>query len=275
MIVRIGHQQCVCHPGDFDRNLQTVVAGLQRAAELQIAIQCFPEVILGGYWRRREAAWKAGWPLDSPETRELLRATAPFDSTALVGFNERRGDDLYDTVLVIRRGELRGSYSKCWPAMPYFTPSRATPVFDHDGVTFGVLICADGGYVEPARLLVMKGARILFAPHYNYIAPERLIDHYVHVRSDHVARAVENGVFFVRGNNVEVGEQPSLESSGVGYGDSYILDPNGQVIAAAGLHDECLIWADVDLDRRYWAGPNKNGPAALAFWEQYRDLSAV
>ena len=38
---------------------------------------------------------------------------------------------------------------------------------------FGVIICADGGYIEPARILALKGARIIFAPHYNYITRTR------------------------------------------------------------------------------------------------------
>jgi len=60
----------------------------------------------------------------------------------------------------------------------------------------------------------------------------------------------------------------------VGYGDSYILDPNGQIIAAANLYAETLIWADIDLERRYYGGHNKSARSAEAFWSQLRDLTA-
>jgi len=140
-------------------------------------------------------------------------------------------------------------------------------------VKFGIIICADGGFPEPTRIMVMKGARIIFAPHYNYIGKATLIDHYVHVRSDHIARAVENAVFFVRGNNVEVGEQPSLGYDGVGYGDSYILDPNGQIVAAANLHAPAMVYADIDFDRKYYGWHNKSARSARIFWEQLRDAA--
>jgi predicted amidohydrolase len=271
--MRIGHYQCVCHPGDFERNLETVLAGLSMAEERGIELMSFPESFLGGYFRDEARCRANAWPVASPQTERLLQATRAYPTAFMVGFNEIRGDDLYNTVAVIDRGELLGTYSKAFPVIGYFKPGRETPVFETGGVRFGVIICADGGYPEPARILTMKGARIVFAPHYNYIGKETLIDHYVHVRNDHIARAVENGVFFVRGNNVERGHQESLESEGVGYGDSYILDPNGQIIAAANLHAEALIWADIDLERPYYGGHNKAARSARAFWEQLRDAA--
>ena len=274
-MLRIGHCQAVCHAGEFERNLATVCAGLAEAADRGVEILSFPESFLAGYWRDVDKCRANAWAVDSPQTRRLLAATREFPSMYIVGINERRGDDLYDTALVVERGELVGTYSKCWPAMPYFKASRETPVFQKNGVTFGVVICADGGFIDPCRILALKGARVIFAPHYNYIGAERLLDHYVVVRHDHVARAVENGVFFVRANNVEEGFQPSLELPGVGYGDSYILDPNGQVIAAANLHQPGIIQADLDFDRYYYAARERNRMAAGAFWEQLRDLTAA
>ncbi|MGQ9730464.1 MAG: carbon-nitrogen hydrolase family protein [Candidatus Zipacnadales bacterium] len=271
-MIRIGHYQCVCHPGYFDRNLATVVEGLAMARERGIELMSFPESFLGGYFRSEHRCRENAWPLKSPQTDRLLQATEEFPTMFIVGFNELRGEDLYNTVVVCETGKLVGTYSKAFPVMSYFRPGRETPIFEKNGVKFGVIICADGGYPEPTRIMVMKGARIIFAPHYNYIGKQTLIDHYIHVRHDHIARAVENGVFFVRGNNVETGHQEALESEGVGYGDSYILDPNGQIIAAANLHAEALIWADIDLDRPYYGGHNKAARSAQVFWDQVREV---
>lgn len=268
----IGHYQCICRPGDFDSNLATVIKGLEMAADRGIEIISFPETFLGGYFANEADCRRNAWPLDAPQMRELLERTAGFPSTYMVGFNETRGDELHNTVVVVERGQMLGTYSKAFPVVSYFVPGRETPVFERDGLKFGVIICADGGYPEPTRLLVMKGARVIFAPHYNYIGKERLIDHYIHVRHDHIARAVENGVFFVRGNNVEEGHQESLGYEGVGYGDSYILDPNGQIMAAANLHSEALIWAEIDLERQYYSAPNKSARSAMVFWNQVAEL---
>ena len=69
----------------------------------------------------------------------------------------------------------------------------------------------------------------------------------MHVRADHVARAVENGVYFVRGNNVVLGKDPAItKSDGVGYGDSYVVDPAGEIVVRSRRHREEFIFADVD-----------------------------
>jgi len=121
-------------------------------------------------------------------------------------------------------------------------------VWEIDDVKFGVLICADGGYIEPARILAMKGARIIFAPHFNCIGDRGLISHFMKVRADHTARAIENSVYFVRGNNVVLDPAKSgiTRNPGVGYGDSYIMDPGGEILVRSRRHVEDFIFADVD-----------------------------
>jgi predicted amidohydrolase len=67
------------------------------------------------------------------------------------------------------------------------------------------------------------------------------------VRSDHIARAVENDAWFMRGNNVAGGPDKALESDGVGSGDSYRLDPQGEVVVRAGRDVETMITSQPDF----------------------------
>ncbi|MCA9165927.1 MAG: carbon-nitrogen hydrolase family protein, partial [Planctomycetales bacterium] len=197
-----------------------------------------------GYQDDGERARAHAFTIDSPEVMRVLDATSRFDPTLIVGFNEIRGSELYNTVLVAHRGHLLGRYSKCAAYMKFHTQGRDFPVFERetrdDGVVkFGVIICADGGYIEPARILAVKGAKVIFAPHYNYINAKGLISHFMRVRADHTARAIENYVYFVRGNNVTVDkEQSILNYEGVGYGDSYVVDPFGEIVARTRRHVE-------------------------------------
>lgn len=124
--VRIGHYQCICRQGDFDANLNTVLHGLELAAEARIQIMTFPESFLTGYFLRRDDAWRHSFAVDSPEMRQLLKRTARFDILFIVGFNERRGDKIFNTVAVIDRGRVVGTYSKAFPGM-YFAPGREFP----------------------------------------------------------------------------------------------------------------------------------------------------
>jgi predicted amidohydrolase len=244
--MKIGHYQVACKAGDFDANMAKVVKGLELAEAQRVEILCFPECFLTGYQDREKLARKHGFKAHSAKMQKVLDRTRRFDSTFIVGFNEVRGDDLYNTALVARRGKLLGTYSKCSAYMRFHKQGREFPVFERRGMKFGVVICSDGGYIEPTRILVLKGARIVFAPHYNYIAKDHLLYHFQKVRSDHIARAVENSIHFVRGNNVTVGRDKGLSYDGVGYGDSYIVDPAGEFVVRSRRHQEDFICADVD-----------------------------
>jgi 5-aminopentanamidase len=248
--VRIGHYQLVCEQGDFDANLKKVVAGLHEADEWKLDILSFPESFLTGYFGTEEDARANGFSIDSPQLKRLLTETAEFETLFMVGFNELRGDELFNTIAVVERGKLLGRYSKAFPIYRYFTPGREFPVFQKKGLTFGIIVCADGGYMEPSRILALKGARLIFAPHFNFVSNP--VRHYQMVRNDHISRAVENGVYFLRANNVVSGKSlDGVDYEGAGYGDSYLLNPNGEIVAAAGLYHEYLMVYNLDLNKKH------------------------
>ncbi|MFN9719542.1 MAG: carbon-nitrogen hydrolase family protein [Planctomycetota bacterium] len=248
--MRIGHCQADSEPGDFEQNLERVIAGLERAEQERVEIVSFPECFLTGYPDTEEVARRDAFAMDSPQVMRVLDATSRFDSVTIVGFNELRGPDLFNTAMVCHKGHLMGRYSKCSAYLKFHRQGRDFPVFEHHGVRFGIIICSDGGYIEPARILAAKGARIIFAPHFNYIGKESLISHFMKVRADHTARAVENSVWFVRGNNVSLGREECIQNyDGVGYGDSYIIDPEGEIFVRSRRHVEDFIFADIDPTR--------------------------
>jgi predicted amidohydrolase len=245
--MRIGHCQLDSKCDDFEANLAKVVKGLERAEKERVEIVCYPECFLTGYPDTEEATRKVAFAVDSPQMLKVLDRTSRFDPTVIVGFNERRGDDLYNTALIAHKGHILGTYSKCFAYQPFHKQGREFPVFERSGVKFGVVICADGGYIEPTRILALKGARVIFAPHFNYIGKDGLINHFQEVRADHTARAVENRVYFVRGNNVVLGKEEGITRyEGVGYGDSYIVDPYGEMVVRSRRHKEEFIFADID-----------------------------
>ena len=246
--MKIAHCQFESWAGEFDHNLARVKEGLLRAHEEKVAIVSFPECFLTGYPDTEEMARAGGIALGSERIAKVLDLTASVDSTLVVGFNELRGNDLYNTVLVAHRGHLLGTYSKCAAYMKFHRQGREFPIFERDGVKFGILICADGGYIEPARILALKGARLIIAPHFNYIADKGLLQHFNKVRADHAARAIENSVYFVRANNVVLDPAKSgiSRNEGIGYGDSYVIDPGGEILVKSRRHVEDFFTVEID-----------------------------
>jgi predicted amidohydrolase len=246
--MRIAHCQFEPWVGDFEHNLGRFAEGLARADQERAAIVSFPECFLTGYPDDGAVALAGGFAADGEKMARVLDVTSRQQALAVVGFNEVRGADLYNSAAIVHAGHLLGIYSKCAAYMSFHKQGREFPVFEHQGLRFGVLICADGGYIEPARILAMKGARLIVAPHFNYISDQNLLTHFMKVRADHTARAIENSVYFLRGNNVVLDHAKSGMTStrGVGYGDSYVIDPQGEIVARSRRHREDFLVAEID-----------------------------
>jgi predicted amidohydrolase len=272
--MKIAHCQLQCTPGEFDVNFAKVLAGLQRAQDAGAQIVSFPECFLTGYQETEDAVRKHAFAVDSQRMAYVLEKTRHFDPTLVVGFNELRGNDLYNTVMVSHAGKLQGTYSKCAAYMPFHKQGREFPVFTRGDLKFGILICADGGYPDPARILALKGAQAIIAPHYNYIGPNQVLGHFMAVRADHAARARENRVYFLRANNVSVGKDPTFSFEGVGYGDSYVIDPNGEILVRSRRHVEDFILADIDTslcEDKAWGGKGKSAWSLEQFRQHLLD----
>ena len=47
-----------------------------------------------------------------------------------------------------------------------------------------------------------------------------------------------------------------------GYGDSYLLNPNGEIAAGCGLNEECLMTYDLDMNRKFRSNKARNRRSA-------------
>jgi len=261
-------------PGDNDTNAQTVIEELTRAEQLGASFACFPESFLSGYGET-ELLIGSCVEVHSEWFQDFVRRCDRGHMVAIVGFAEREGDQRFNSAAVMQGGKLLGVYRKAFYGSEYesaaFRQGRCFRVFEANGVCFGVVICADGGFIEPCRLMAMRGARIIFAPHYNYIPFAGVEDHRRKVRADHIARARENDCYFVRANSVTVELRPMGKFIGAGYGDSYILAPTGYFLAEAGIFTTGWIHADIPDDHLTGTRPHPLQHLPRDVWEQYRE----
>lgn len=266
--------------GDAEANLATTEAALIDAESRGAEILAMPETFLHGFYSLEKFSLKQTVDLQSPFFQSVLQRFQKYTCTLLLGLNERRGERVFNSVAVIERGRLIGTYSKTYAYMRYETRGDQFPVFERNGIKYGIAICADTSYTEPARILAMKGAQIIFTPHFNYIDYEHVANHTTEVRNHHIAIAIDNGVYVARANVVvpeSVGTEP-LGYAGVGVGDSLILDRAGRVLAEAGISRRALLVADLPDDDLRKGGARRwrfTSPAiAAALYEQYQQMFA-
>ncbi|RYD37189.1 MAG: acyltransferase, partial [Verrucomicrobiaceae bacterium] len=156
----------------------------------------------------------------------------------------------YNTASVIDAdGTWLGKYRKshiphCLPGFWekfYFRPGNlGYPVFDTAVGRIGLYICYDRHFPEGARCLGLNGAEIVFNPS----ATVAGLSEYLW-KLEQPAHAAANGYFLAAINRVGV-EQPW--AIGEFYGQSYVVDPRGQIINTASRDKDEVLVTDIDLD---------------------------
>src|SRR5688500_4826861 len=111
--MRIAHCQFETWSGDFEHNRARFEEGLARADTERAEMVSFPECFLTGYPDTEEPARRGAFAVDSGKMARVLDATSRHQAIGIVGFNELRGAELYNTAAVVHRGHLLGVYSKC------------------------------------------------------------------------------------------------------------------------------------------------------------------
>ncbi len=241
--------------------LRTQVAVCEEAG---VEILCFPETVLGGladcYDRPSAYALNAG----NGQLRKFLAPLTSRSVSTIVGFTETTdAGTLYNSAAIFHQGEVLGLYRKVYPAENHSVYEAGTelPTFTIGSLTFGVVICNDTNYYEPARVMASRGATVLFIPTNNAL-PAGRADVVSRARSMQIARAVENGLTVVSAD--VAGNRGSFAS----HGSSNIIDPNGVVVASSRPFVEDLLIADIDPEvdriRRGW-NSSKNPAIVSAF----------
>jgi predicted amidohydrolase len=148
-------------------------------------------------------------------------------------------------------GKLRASYEKIQPFAPGGEAERYEAgsdviVFPCNGFTVCPFICYDLRFPEIFRLGVQMGAE-LFVDIANW--PAIRVDHWITLLR---ARAIENQAYVVGVNRC--GNDPKIAYPG----RSIVVDPQGEIIADAGIEETLLI---ADIDHEIVADWRKKFPA--------------
>jgi predicted amidohydrolase len=225
--------------GTQEHSLEKTLQIMQLADQRKVDILCMPESYLHGYFDNREQAFQHSLDLQSTEFSKLCEQFKNFSTTTLLlGLNERDGDTLFNTVVVIEKGNCLGKYRKAYTYVPYeyFSLGREFPVFDKRGIKYGIIICLDSAFREPAQITALNGARILFCPSFNRVQQDARMLHYLHRKNHFIARAFDNQCWLVC-SDIVWDQQDGQTCPGY----SCILNNNGDVLTTAEPFTETLL----------------------------------
>ncbi len=156
----------------------------------------------------------------------------------VAGVAEKSGENLYNSAVIIHRGEIIGKYRKThlFPLTSerkYFKAGDRLEVFETPVGRIGLLICYEVRFPELARKLTKMGAEMIIIP---AEFPKVRIEHW---RVLLQARAIENQLFVIGVNCVE----GDLDYGG----HSMLIDPAGKILVEGGEYQEVMM-SDINLN---------------------------
>lgn len=221
-----------CVFGDVDANLEHFAELAEKAQKKGARLICFPELALVSYSVNKQVLNYAQ-PIPGPVTTKLEALAKKLDVYISVGMAEREGDKYYIAQVLVGPDGYMGKYRKSTPTGGEkdcgFSAGKEYPVWDVDGFSFGILICADGRRTATIEAMKNNMVDIIHHPHGNWVGIlGREADEWTRSKTVYFAtRAAYARAHILINNSAEDTKQPDKThkfSSG-----AIAIDPLGQV----------------------------------------------
>lgn len=215
---------------------------ISRATDGGADLLVLPEGILTRFTEDIGRLRHTAQPLDGPFVEDVRAATSGTGCTVVLGVHERDGDDVFNTLLVLRDGAVVATYRKLHlydafgaKESDIVTPGDVLPpLVECAGLQLGLITCYDVRFPEQARLLALAGADALVLPAAWVRGPQKERHWELMV----CARAVENTCYVIA----------SGECGPRNIGNSMIVDPLGVPVSRL-AEQEGMAWGDVERER--------------------------
>ncbi|MBL7161790.1 MAG: carbon-nitrogen hydrolase [Anaerolineales bacterium] len=264
--------------GDVQVNVEKTLAHIEQAAAEGAQIICTQELFKSLYFCQSEDSNQFDLAEDVTQdgstVQTLKQLAKDLKVVIIASLFEKRALGLYHntTVVIDANGDYLGKYRKMHiPDDPhyyekfYFTPGDlGYKIFQTRYADIGVLICWDQWYPEPARLLGLQGAEIIFIPTaIGYSRPEEDSTYDQSWQIVQRGHAVANACYLAAVNRVGFEADPSFAlpeshgnlpgigpkgESGINFwGRSFVADPDGSIVKQASRDQEDVVICPVDL----------------------------
>jgi N-carbamoylputrescine amidase len=234
---------------DKDDNVRRALAAVDRAAAAGARLVCFAELAVEWFHPQRPAGpdkRRLAEPIDGPTISAFCAKAREHRLVLVPNFFEKDGLETYDSSPVIdASGHVLGvtrmahiTEYPCFHEQGYYTPGdRGAPVYETAAGKIGVAICYDRHFPEYMRALAVAGADLVVVPQAGAVDewPEGLYEAEMRVA------AFQNGYHVALCNRV--GQEDCLTFAG----ESFVVGPDGTVLARAPKGEDHLLLVDVDL----------------------------
>lgn len=228
MSAKVAIAQINCTVGDLTQNRQLIASIAQKAADNGANIVLTPELSLTGYPPEDLLLQTSFYDATLQELSNLREDLKNFkDLHVIVGHPYIENSQHYNACSVLVNGEILGTYFKqelpnysVFDERRYFSAGKQPLTFTVNGVCFGLAICEDIWFTEPAKRAKEAGAEILLNINSSPFQIGKMQQRYDAVK----ANATSLGLATIYTNMV--GGQDEL----VFDGRSFAINPDGKLV---------------------------------------------
>ncbi len=233
--MKIGVLQYAPKINDIRYNLSVIEKMLNKAAYANLWV--LPELASSGYaFKTKDEAILASEKVnDSMLVRFLMKEAQNRNSWFVCGINEREGDRLYNSAVLINGEGVIGLYRKLHlfgkEKLFFEKGNLGLPVFDSPWGKIGMLICFDWMFPEIWRLMALKNVQIICHPS-NIVLPwcYKALPAY----------AITNRIFVASANRI--GKERECNFTG----QSALISPYGEFIFKGKRRKQQALIAEID-----------------------------
>ena len=251
--LRISLVQMHCEKGAISENMAAAAGFIEEAEKRGVDIIGFPESSITGYNEPAKYP-EAVISLNGPEMAEFLTLTEGRHLTVLAGIIEENPDGLpFTTQIVARNGKLLGYHRKMYDGeeeKPWFSVGNEIAVFEHDGLTFGIAICAEISKEEIFAECSRRGARIMFELAAPGLYGEQATRDWKSGYRWWEGLCLESFTDYARKYDiwVAVATQAGRTSDEDFPGGGYLFNPQGERVYATKDWNPCVSYLEINLD---------------------------
>lgn len=242
-MLRVGACQTPEILGDIEAALTCIECFAQQSESAHVDLLLFPECFLQGYLVEEEDLRRQALDLQSAAFASILQRLTRLRPTLVVGMIELRRGRYFNSAVVISSGRIVGVYRKTHLSAgeSLFEPGGAFPVFELNGVTYGINICFDTNFADAAAPLAARGARLMLVPAQNMMkrgAAEEWKLLHNRIRAERVR---ETGMWLVSAD--VTGARDDLR---VAYGPTSVMNPEAEIVAQVPLMATGMVFAEIE-----------------------------
>jgi predicted amidohydrolase len=226
---------------DIEASLKWIEKFARQAEADGVSLVCFPECFLQGYLTNKRLAKKYAVNFISVVFKTILKQLAKYKPVIVFGLIEEENKNLFNTAAVIKEGELIGKYRKTHllPGEQIFKAGSEYPVFEINGLKFGINICYDTQFAESTANLARQGVRLILCPANNMMSGETA-EKYKHLHHKmRIERVNETRVWLMSAD--VTGEREGR----IAYGPTSIINPDGKVVDQVPLMKTGMVAVDI------------------------------